>query len=1064
MPPVATVSAPTTTDRRVAAFCAPDGPEVFSGIVHGNQIWTPDPFDVGAVHPEARAAFVRLLDRASAISSPPHGKSLLLLGEAGSGKTHLMRAFRTAAHEDGAGYCGYLQMLSRSDNYPRYVLSYLIDSLEQPYRPGDPTTGLARIARGLLDALDVIPDADRQRLCDDLLEPDEVARLVFRFADIAVQCQPFAGIDINVLRAVLFLLPNDGRIRPKVLNWLRCEDLPKYDRDVLGGLVPRTGPEMPLKTIVSLGHLMRAVHSAALVLLVDQIDVMIELDRGEAQAGEQFRTAMNALIDITELLPNAVLVVGCLGELYLEKGRPSLPRPKLDRLEHDPEPISLRNIRTADEVRAIVARRLEVFFDAVNIETDPANPFAPYSVSDIAQLSGLTTRTVLDYFRKHRNDCIEAKAWVETSIGPPPPPSPPPPTDFAQLWNDFVAKTKPPIIDELKLAESLAWTISTASDEMPNGLVFATDPDDRFVQVEVQRGTAVDKLLVAICDRGAQGGGLKNQIDETVKRAGEIPAVFVRSTEFSKNPKAGIATQVAKLCVPVGAHRKTVVANADWRAMTAFRAFANEQRNKPGFAEWRRTDRPLATLPSLRKILDLDKLESAGPAKPQPPAPPLPPAGKATRTPTPSSPPVLPPIPPKPAAGAAIHFGRTRSAVPAPVDLQPQSLCRHAAFLGGSGSGKTTAALAIIEQLLLAGVPAVLLDRKGDLASYADPAAWTKPEPDADRATRRAELRGAIDVALYTPGADRGRPLAIPVVPAGLASAATAEREQIAQFAAAGLGAMMGYKSKGTDPKLVILQKAIEALAVAPGQAVTAKALQRLVADQDDALLAQFDGQYEDKHFKALATDLLSLSLRHRRLLEGPESLDVDALLGRGTLAPPGRTRLAVVGTQFLGDPGTVDFWVSQLLLAIDRWRAKNPAPEGALQAAFLFDEADAYLPAVGKPSTKGPMEGLLRRARSAGVGLFLATQSPGDLDYRCRDQILTWLIGRVKEPVAIGKLKPMLDSKPGAADKLADQKAGEFYLVREADVQPVQAVRNLIPTEQLPEERILELARPRTP
>lgn len=136
----------------------------------------------------------------------------------------------------------------------------------------------------------------------------------------------------------------------------------------------------------------------------------------------------------------------------------------------------------------------------------------------------------------------------------------------------------------------------------------------------------------------------------------------------------------------------------------------------------------------------------------------------------------------------------------------------------------------------------------------------------------------------------------------------------------------------------------------------------------------------------------------------------------------------------------------------MDRGQAKNPAD--SLQAVFLFDEADLYLPATGAiPATKGPMESLLKRTRSAGLGMFLATQSPGDLDYRCRDQVLTWLIGRVKEPVAIAKLKPMLD-------KLAGQKAGEFYLVREADVTPVAADRNLIPTEQVTEDRILMLAK----
>lgn len=1064
MPPTVAPSSPITTNSRVAAYCSPDGPEVFSGIVHGNQIWTPDPFDVDAVHPEARAAFHRLLDRASDAALPPHGKSLLLLGEAGSGKTHLMRAFRNAAHEDGSGYCGYLQMLSRSDNYPRYVLSYLIDSLEQPYRANDSTTGLARLARGLLDALDVIPDADRQKLCDDLLEPDEVAQLVFRFADIAVQCKQFAGIDINVLRAVLFLLPNDGRIRPKVLNWLRCEDLPEYDRKVLGGLVPRPGPEMPLRTIIGLGQLMRAVHSAALVLLVDQMDEMIELARGDANPGDQFRSAVNSLIDIADALPNAVVVIGCLEDLFGHaKQKGFLPRTKLDRLEHDPEPIRLTGKRAADEIRAILVRRLEVFFDAAGIEPDANNPIAPYTVTDLARLTGMRTRDVLEFFREHRERCVKAKTWVAPGISPPLPP-PPPSTDFSRLWNDFLPTVKPLIVDEPKLADLLSWTISAASDEMPHGLIFSTDPDGRFVEIGVQSGTAVDKMLVAVCDKTSKGGHLGKQLDDTVKRAGEIPAVFVRSTDFPKAPGTDIAGQVAKLCVPVGRHRKAVVANTDWRAMVAFRTFEQQHRAATGFAEWRKAARPLATLPSLRKILELDRLEAA-PAKPLPPSPPLPPAGKAKATappPAPANPPT-PPVAPKP-ANTPLAFATTRSAVPTPITLEPKSLCRHAAFLGGPGSGKTTAALGIIEQLLLSSVPTVLLDRKGDLARYADPTAWTAPEPDANRSARRTQLRAALDVVLYTPGAVGGRPLAIPIVPPDLAQATTADREQISQFVAANLGIMMGYKSKGIDPKLVILQKAIEVLAAATAVTVSVNTLQRLVKDQDDALLTQFDGQYEDKYFRGLATDLYSLGAKHRRLLEGAESLDVDALLGRGAFAVPGKTRLTIINTQSLGDANTTDFWVSQFLIAVERWRVKNPAPDGVLQAVFLFDEADTYLPAVGKPATKGPMEGLLKRARSAGVGLFLATQSPGDFDYKCRDQVLTWCIGRVKEPVAINKLKPLLEAKPGATDKLADQRTGEFYLVRESDIQPVQVARNLIPTEQLPEDRILELARAGAP
>jgi DNA helicase HerA-like ATPase len=106
-------------------------------------------------------------------------------------------------------------------------------------------------------------------------------------------------------------------------------------------------------------------------------------------------------------------------------------------------------------------------------------------------------------------------------------------------------------------------------------------------------------------------------------------------------------------------------------------------------------------------------------------------------------------------------------------------------------------------------------------------------------------------------------------------------------------------------------------------------------------------------------------------------------------------------------------------------------------------------------------MENLLRRARSAGVGLFLATQSPGDFDYKCRDQIRLWLVGRVKEPVAIAKLKPMLDAGRGdPAGRLAGQQTGQFYLVREREVVAIQTRRSLLDTVQVPEERILDLAR----
>ncbi len=289
----------------------------------------------------------------------------------------------------------------------------------------------------------------------------------------------------------------------------------------------------------------------------------------------------------------------------------------------------------------------------------------------------------------------------------------------------------------------------------------------------------------------------------------------------------------------------------------------------------------------------------------------------------------------------------------------------------------------------------------------------------------------------------------------------TADREQIAQAAAAGLTRMMGYPRKPNDPKQAILAKAIEVLSILFDERVTLHQVKKLIAERDDALCLELDA-FDDRHYKKLSEDLLTLTLRHTRLLEDDtaEELDLNLLLGLGRFARPGKTRLTIINTQFLGDEAVVDFWVAQFLVAVDQWSSKNPTPD-RLQAVFLFDEADQYLPAVRQPATKAPMENLLRRARSRGVGLLLATQSPGDLDYKCRDQIRTWLIGRIKEKVAIDKLRPMLDAGSGdIAARLPGQATGEFYLVREKELLAIKTNQSLIATAQVAEDRIIELAR----
>jgi hypothetical protein len=1048
---VAAVPSPAAVDPRMAAFLAPDCPEIFHSVATPSAIWQADPYDVETIHLEARAAFEHLLNRGGHMPPPPSGGVLALLGEAGSGKTHLMRAFRTRAHSQALGYCAYLQMTTEATSYARYMLTNLIDGLEQPYAPDNYTrTGLARLSTGLFEYVPGLSAADREAL----REPEgDATRLVDRFADQLHATERFGYCDLELLRIMLHLERKEPQVRSRALMWLRCQDMRPQDRAWIGGAVPRTDDADPMKMLQQLAELTDAVHGVPLVLLIDQLEDMAN----QSAPVERLLKVIDAVTAFTDANRNAVVVLACL-EDYFNENIKRLTRSKYDRLTRDPEPVRLLGNRTLDEVREMAVRRLAYLYDEAGVEVDPAKDLYPFREEHLAPLSGRRSRDVLDALRRHHQRCIATGRWEEMEAAPVDRPHTPLvgplESNLDAMWNDFHTAFQATVPDEEEeLARVLAGAIGVLSAELPDGVHFGrTEPDGRYLEVEMHGAAeSVGQLLVAVCNRKAQGGGLGKQLDELERRAGEIPVAIVRTTDFPKSGKA--CEQVARMLKRDG--RRVPVADADWRRMLAFAAFCREHTNRFDFAAWQKAARPLSELDSLQRILKLNSLAPRARSSTSQPAMPAPRPSRSDSAPTTRPEPVV-------SAGAStapVVLGRTSGVVPTPVTFQPNDFTYHAAFLGGTGSGKTTAALNLIEQLLARDIPAVMLDRKGDLCRYADPAAWGRPLPDEALTARRQALRDRLDVELFTPGEPNGRPLVLPVVPPAFDQLPEADRERFAQYAAAALGSMIGFKTSDRDQgQRAILAKAIETLAVVPGATITVSALRAIIEDQDDALLNAIGGGYPETFFRTLAQRLLTLELNNRQLLTGNEQLDIDALLGTGAHARLGRVRLSVISTRFLGDAAKVDFWVSQLLVAISRWCARSPRSQ--LQAVFLFDEADMYLPATRQPATKAPMEDLLKRARSAGVGVFLATQSPGDFDYKCKENVRTWLLGRVKEPRALEKLRPMLAAAKGnVTDKLAAQGTGEFYLVRDSSVMAVRSNESLIRTEQVPESQIAALA-----
>lgn len=1045
-------------DPRLAVFCSDEGPEVFRSVCHRHEIWREDPFDVPTIHEDARDLFTRLLNQATTPPGIPAGRTLLILGESGAGKTHLMRVFRNQVHSRRLGYCGYLQMTSATDDYGQYVLSNLIDSLDQPYYEAhSDNSGLMCLSDALVEIPSSVLRKERESLREDRFDDKQLAKFIAHIADHIIEDERYAECDVHMVQALLYLQRDEPRIKSRVLSYLRCEDLSDTDRAILGGMVPRTDPE---RTIETLGRLMWALQSVSLVVCVDQLEDMAHLDRD----AERFRRAVGTVCALAERVPSSLFVICCLEDLYPPLKR-SLTRSFIDRLERDPEPLKLNSLRSWDEITGLVGQRLRHLYESADVDFDEADPIYPIPREQLEQITNIRTRDVLDWCRTYRNrmrdgldvttdnsqDSAAATLSVASFSG-----------DLGeqiihltQLWNDCLADHRqPPPDDDDRLATLLSWAVSHVSREVDTGHRFLTTDEDGKFSVKVQGDTGVMEVLkIGVCNRSPLGGALSRQVDEIQNWAGDDIPILIRSTDFPDNPKTKIAQQIAAV-VAVGG-RRVVVEDSDWRAMRAMQTFLVQYEQEPGFADWLQTERPLAQLKSLRETLDLDALTvqpSAADANRQ---------SRLDQHQAATEPEVTEEVPADWQDADQIPIGTSHRGRVAPVGVTMNELTQHVALLGGSGSGKTTVALNLIERLLLQGIPAVLVDRKGDLCGYAKDEFWNQPAFNEASAERKQQLREAVNVSVYTPGNPQGRGLSIPLVPEGLGELSSFDRELVANYSASALGNMMGYTRKQSDVACIgILSHAIQLLSTRyPDRQLTLQSIIEMV-HRGDPELVNAVGRLNPKTFDKLVQDLSTLQLsRARTLSTDDETLNIDSLLGTDDQTPPKKTQLSIISTKFLGDRLDIEFWMSQFLMAVKRWGDENPSPE--LQAVFLFDEADLYLPAQSKPSTKGPMEDLLKRARSAGIGLLLATQSPGDFDYKCRDNIRTWLVGKIKEPTAIRKMKPMLsECKDDVSLRLPAQKTGEFHLLRDGEATAFQADRSLLVTEQLAEEEILTLAK----
>jgi len=399
-----------------------------------------------------------------------------------------------------------------------------------------------------------------------------------------------------------------------------------------------------------------------------------------------------------------------------------------------------------------------------------------------------------------------------------------------------------------------------------------------------------------------------------------------------------------------------------------------------------------------------------------------------------------------------LYLGRTvdpdtGKAGPEPLLLDSRRLTTHAVCVGMTGSGKTGLLVSLVEEAAIDGIPALVIDPKGDLANLllsfpslapADFLPWLDAdaarreglslEELAERTARKwrdglaatgqsperiGMLRDAVEMAVYTPGSAAGRPLAmlesLEAPPRAILDDPEARRERIESLVS-GILAMAGIDAEPGRSREHLLVSAIVDALWREGKRVDFGTLVRAV----QAPPIERVGFLELENFFP-AADRFQLAGRLNTVAATPgfdawlhgEPLDVGRLLW----TPEGKPRVSVVSIAHLGDAQRMAF-VTLLAGAAVTWTRSQPGTS-SLKALFLMDEVFGYLPPTANPPSKLPLLTLLKQARAFGLGVVLATQNPVDLDYKALSNAGTWFLGRLQ--TARDKAR-VLDGLEGAA------------------------------------------------
>lgn len=1030
----------------------------FNWTMHMESVWHDFDYDVRNLHEEQRSRIINELDRIKDNKELNSPLGMVLTGEAGSGKTHLLSTIRQYAFESGFSFV--LVDMTDVRDFWETVLQGYVSSLQEAGKDGIPQ--FQKLIEFLISyinsdiSITQLTEASTSDLKQYLSSILSALSHKNRRATIKFQ---------NIVRALFLLNSSNFSLSGIGYNWLQGLGIEEEDKSNLGFTVTSV---RELSEIVEGISWLMSLRSPS-ILAFDQLDSIVTQHHFAAGSGEYAQLSdeqrvSRAIIEgigggltaLRDKTARTLILVSCL-EATWEILRTKAVSTFQDRF-HKP-PLQLSKILDASVAEQLVASRLCDLYKSLNFSPPyPTWPFAPAFFESAKQQY---PRRILQRCDAHRNKCLTDKKITELfsfggDAGPPLKPE-----SFDQLDKDFAdLKEKSqatPALEENNEDTILATLLQTAGECLKRENVTG-EHIDVTVETSFPRGHSFPILHVRVrlifhdendrekhlCLRTLQRINAKAY--QTRLKAAMTASGIDRSLSFRRLiivrtheiPGGALTQQLTNQFEQAGG----LFAHPTEEELVTLLVLQELQNRKdPKFDAWLRERRPVSQLPFMHDAVtwlfgDAVSKSSAKVSSESDSNAPSSEVEEPSRTPEVSgdNQPIeslqLP-------VGARLVGQQTKD----PVSIRVQDLTKHTVILAGSGSGKTVLVRRLVEEAVLLGIPAIVIDCANDLARMGD--LWpTPPELWSNQDRKKADLyHQKSQVVVWTPGREAGNPLNLEPLP-DLAAVANdpEELDQAADMARDALQEIVAPgKSQASTLKRGILKAALLYFAQNGGGRLPD--LIELLSD----LPPEAGGGIADagKKAQAMADSLRAEVLNNPLLRQSGVALDPAILFNLGQSS--GKTRISILNFVGLPSIGAQQQFLNQLFMTLFTWIKKNPAPtEQPIRGLLILDEAKDFVPSAQSTPCKASLNRLVAQARKYGLGLIFATQAPKSIDHNIIANCSTQFYGRANSPASINVIQEQLRQRGGSGQDIARLERGQFYVVSESLATPTKILTPL--------------------